>query len=88
MSYLTFRPLENRLSLWRPLWEKGRDQALSYDEIPYTHRKIHKAKWLYKNATKNLDYTTIAEWFKTVSLNDNSNSTGVVKPGYGYQPSH
>ena len=30
------------------LREKGRDLALSYDKSPYTHRKIQKATWQYK----------------------------------------
>ena len=33
----------------------------SYDKRPYTNRKIQKAKWQHKNATKDFDYTTIAE---------------------------
>ena len=35
-----------------------------------------------KNATKNFDYTTIADRFRTVSWSKNSQPTGVVKPVY------
>ena len=34
--------------------EKGRDLTQSYDKSPYTNRKIKKATWQHKNATKNL----------------------------------
>ena len=33
-----------------------------------------------KDATKNLDYTTIADRLRTVSWSNNSHPTGVVKP--------
>ena len=42
-------------------WEKGRHLTQSYDKSPYTHRKIQKATLQHKNATKNFDYTTIAD---------------------------
>ena len=35
-----------------------------------------------KNATKNLDYTTIADRLRTVSWSNNCHHTGVVKPVY------
>ena len=35
-----------------------------------------------KNATKNFDYTTIADRLRTVSWSNSSHPTGVVKPGY------
>ena len=38
---------------------KRRDLTQSYDKNPYTDRKIIKATWQHKNATKNFDYTTI-----------------------------
>ena len=38
----------------------------SYDKSPYTDRKIQKAKWKHKNATKNFDCTTIADHLRTV----------------------
>ena len=62
--------------------EKGRDLTQSYDKSPYTHRKIQKATWQHKNATKNFDKTTIADRLRTVSWNNNNHSTGMVKPVY------
>ena len=59
----------------------------SYDH--YIHRKIQKAKWQHKSATKNFDYTMIADrfrsydWLRTVSCCDDSHQTGVAKPVYG-----
>ena len=35
------------------------------------------------NVTKNFDYTTIADWLKTVIRGNDSHPTGVVKPVYG-----
>ena len=43
-----------------------------------------KTNGQHKNATKNFDYTTIADRLMAVSWSDNSNPTGVVKPVYGY----
>ena len=54
----------------------------SFYKSPYTHRKIQKATWQHKNATKNFDYTTIAGRLKTVSWSNSSHPTGVVKPVY------
>ena len=36
-----------------------------------------------KNATKNFDYTTIADRLRTVSWGNDSHPAGVVKPVYG-----
>ena len=36
-----------------------------------------------KNATKNFDYTTIADRLRTVSWGSDSHPSGVVKPVYG-----
>ena len=47
--------------------------------------KNPKAKWQHKNATKNLDYITIADRLRTVRWGNNSHPTGVVKPVYGIQ---
>ena len=41
-----------------------------------------------KNATKNFDYTTIADRIRTVRWSNNSYPTGVVKPVMSAQPSH
>ena len=65
------------------LREKGRDLTQSYDKSPYTDRELQKATWQHINATKNLDYTTIADWLRTVSWSNASHPTGVVKPVYG-----
>ena len=62
--------------------EKGRDLTQSCDKNPYTHRTIQKATWQHKNATKNFDYTTIADRLRTVSWSNSSHPTGVVKPVY------
>ena len=62
--------------------EKGSDLAQSCDKNPYTYRTIQKATWQHKNATKNFDYTTIADRLRTVSWSNRSHPTGVVKPVY------
>ena len=49
------------------LKEKGRDLTQSYDKIPYTHRQIQKATQKHNNASKNFDFTTIADRLRTVS---------------------
>ena len=40
------------------------------------YRKIKKATWQHKNATKNLDYTTIADQLRTVNWGNDSHPTG------------
>ena len=62
--------------------EKGRDLTQTCDKNPYTYRIIKKATWQHKNATKNFDYTTIADRLRTVSWSNSSHQTGVVKPVY------
>ena len=64
------------------LREKGRDPTQPCDKNPYTHRTIQKTTWQHKNATKNFDYTTIADRLRTVSWSNSSHPTGVVKPVY------
>ena len=56
--------------LFNELREKGRDLTQSCDKNPYTNRTIQKTTWQHKNATKNFDYTTIADRlrFKLVGL--------------------
>ena len=62
-----------------PVREKGRDLTQSYDKSPCTHRKIQKASWQHKkNATKNFDYTTIADWLRMVSWSNVQQSTPMV----------
>ena len=75
MSYSKSRSFRN-------VGEKGRDLTQSCDKNPYTHRTIQKATWQHKNATKNFDYTTIADRLRTVSWSNSSHPTGVVKPVY------
>ena len=59
------------------------DSDLLYDKtpIPTENSKINGQ---HKNATKNFDYTTIADRIRTVSWSDNSHPTGMVIPVYGY----
>ena len=40
------------------LGEKERDLTQSYDKSLYADRKIQKATWQHKNATKNFDIRT------------------------------
>ena len=62
---------------------KGRDLTQSFDKSHFTHRKIQKAMWKHKNTKKNFDYQMIADRLRTVSLSNDNNQTGVVKPVYG-----
>ena len=52
--------------------KKGKDWTLSYDKSPYTHGKLKKCQMTTQNATKNFDYTTIAERLRTVSRSNDS----------------
>ena len=65
--------------------EKERDLTQFYDKSPYADRQIKKATftWQHKNATKNLDYTTISDQFRTIIWGNDSHPTGVVKPVNG-----
>ena len=63
--------------------EKERALTQSYDKNTYTHRKIQKAMWQHKNATKNFDYITIADRLRTVSWSNGSHPIGLIKPVYG-----
>ena len=63
--------------------EKEKDPTQSYDKSPHTHRKIQKATWQHKNATKNFNYTRIADRLRTITWGNNSLPAGVVKPVYG-----
>ena len=47
--------------------EKGRDLTQSCDKSPYTNRKVQRATGQHKNATKNFDYTTVADRLRKVS---------------------
>ena len=68
--------------------EKGRDLTQSSDKSAYTHRKLQKAKWQHKNATKNFDYTTIAVRSTPVSWSNDSHPAGVLNRFTGSQPFH
>ena len=41
--------------------EKEGDLTQSYDKTPYTNRKFENQRTTHTNATKNFDYTTIAD---------------------------
>ena len=58
------------------IWQRKRS-----DKIPYTDRKIQKATWKHKNATKNFVYTTNAGRVRTVSWDNDSHPPGVVLTG-------
>ena len=47
--------------------EKEGDLTQSYDKTPYTNRKFENQRTTHTNATKNFDYTTIADRLRTVS---------------------
>ena len=51
-------------------------------KAPTPTEKSKKLRDNIKNATKNLDYTTIADRLRTVSWSNSSRPTGVVKPVY------
>ena len=84
MDRLLGTPLNAKVSSNQLLKEKKEEIWLSpVTKTPTsTHRKIQKATWQHKNATKNFDYTTIADRLRTVSWSNNSHPTGVVKPVY------
>ena len=52
-------------------------------KAPTPTEKSKKQRDNTKNATKNFDYTTIADRLRTVSWGNDSHPTGVVKPLYG-----
>ena len=58
-------------------WEKDGDLTQSYDKNPIPTEKS-KTNGQYKNATKNFDYTTIADRRRTVSWSNKSQTTGVA----------
>ena len=59
------------------IWLSPMTEALTPTE------KSKKQRDNTKNATKNFDYTTIADRLRTVSWGNNSHPAGVVKPVYG-----
>ena len=78
-----YKSISKRIN-WKPaVRQKGRDLTQSYDKRPNPQRKIQKASWQHKNATKTFDYTTIADRLRAVSRSNSSHPTGVGKPVYG-----
>ena len=65
--------------------KKKKEIWLSHMTKPPIPTENSKTKGQLTNATKNFDYTTIADRLRTVSWSNNSHPTGVVKPVYGYQ---
>ena len=59
------------------IWLSPMTEALTLTE------KSKKQRDNTKNATKNFDYTTIADRLRTVSWGSDSHPAGVVKPVYG-----
>ena len=59
------------------IWLSPMTEALTPTE------KFKKQRDNTKNATKNFDYTTIADRLRTVSWGNDSHPAGVVKPVYG-----
>ena len=49
-------------------------------KTPTPTEKSKKQRDNIKNATKNFDYTTIADRLRTVSWSNSGHPTGVVKP--------
>ena len=65
------------------LVEKKKENWLSpMTKAPTLTEKYKKQRDNTKNATKNFDYTTIADRLRTVSWSNSSQPTGVVKPVY------
>ena len=63
--------LNNKQLKYLPIFvftrEKEGDLTQSYDKTPYTNRKFENQRTTHTNATKNFDYTTIADRLRTVS---------------------
>ena len=83
ITYLWPMPQEEPYTYDGHCKRKGRDLTQPYDRSPYTDRKSKKQRDNTKNATKNFDYTTIADRLRTVSWGNDSHPAGVVKPVYG-----
>ena len=69
--------------LQKLLQEKARDLTQCSDKSPFTNKKLQNPEWQHKNATKNVDYTTIADRLIMVSWSNDSHLTGVVELVYG-----
>ena len=64
------------ISKTEEIWLCPMTKAPTYTE------KSKKQRNNIQNATKYFDYTTIADWIRTVSWSNSSHPTGVVKPVY------
>ena len=68
---------------WNLLKEKKKEIWLSpMTKAPTPTEKSKKQRDNIKNATKDFDYTTIADWLRSVSWSNSSHPTGVVKLAY------
>ena len=67
---------DKKVKIWLSRMTKAPTPTVKYK----TQRGQHK------NATKNFDYTTIADRLGTGSWGNDSHPTGVVKPVYGIEP--
>ena len=66
------------------MYEKKEEIWLSLmTKAPTPTEKNPKSSVTTQNATKNFDYTTIADRLRTVSWGNDSHPTGVVKPVNG-----
>ena len=74
---------DTALELLVSLWEKEEIWLSPMTEAPTPTEKSKKQRDNTKNATKNFDYTTIADRLRTVSWGNDSHPAGVVKPVYG-----
>ena len=61
---------------------KRSDSVLWQKSLHRTKQSKKQRDNTYNNAIKNLDYITITDRLRTVSLSNNSHPTGVVKPVY------
>ena len=60
----------------KEIWFSPMTKALTSTENPKSNVTTQKRH-------QNFDYTTIADWLRTVSWGNDSHPTGVVKPVYG-----
>ena len=58
---------------------KGKDLTQSYDESPYTNKKLIKSKATTQKCHQKFDYTNIVDRLRTVSLSNYSYLICVVK---------
>ena len=68
--------------IWKQPSSLGR-LIQSNEKKPLHSQKTPKSKVTTQSATKNFDYTTIADRLRTISWSDDSSLNCVVKPVYG-----